>query len=82
MQFVDPKIKQRERIIAHHHKQAPQFERLHVICSWCERTKVRGVFMYVPAAKDDKPVSHGICKTCLDKIIIKHNKEAGNVDLN
>jgi hypothetical protein len=75
MKFVDLKQQQVERILAHRHKQQPQFERLHIKCSWCGRTKVRGVFMYVPAAKDDKPVSHGICKTCLDKIIIKHNKE-------
>ena len=75
MKFVDLKQQQVERILAHRHKQQPEFERLHIKCSWCGRTKVRGVFMYVPAAKDDKPVSHGICKTCLDKIIIKHNKE-------
>ena len=76
MMFVDLKQQQRERILAHRHKQKPQFERMHIKCSWCGRTKIRGVFMYVPAAKDNKPVSHGVCKTCLDKLIEQHKKEA------
>jgi hypothetical protein len=75
MQFVDPKIKQRERIMAHHEFNSPQ--RWHGIitqCCKCRRFKIRGLWMYFPLSHGLR-VSHGYCPNCKDKVLKQINKE-------
>ena len=74
--IYDERERQRQRIVAHRHRTHPQHKPygIEVVCAYCGRTKIRGEFMYYPAPTYKEKISHGICKSCMEKQINDINK--------